>query len=310
MLTKIVLIGIVIVLFTVPLVRCALFNLHRICYYSVKDIYTYFKLCKWQDFNLYGIDLFVGMFGKGKTLTMTHRVAGLYNKYGDKLRIISNYNLKDIPYIPLINFNQLVELGCVDTSPIPPQYPDEDDVTYSWRVFKHDLNTYMGEESKLVGTVVCIDEISSILSNRNYANFPLELLGLLCQPRKKNVYIMCTAQRFFMVDKLFRSLTTNVYDCRKRWRFQRYSVFDAWSYENATDVSLVRPLFSGCWFVEDADYQSYDTSELIDKHKASDFISNEDTLVRKGLESAKIVNSTGFRMSRKAKKLFKNDRKK
>lgn len=296
-------------LLTIPLVRCFLLNLNRVGYYAVKDIYTYILDRKWEDFNLFGIDMFIGMFGRGKTLTMTHKVVSLYKRYGDKLRIISNYKLKDIPYTPLINFNQLVDLNCIDSSPPAPQGLDEEYTDYLWRVLKYDLNRYMGEESKIIGTVVCIDEVSSILSNRNYANFPLELLGLLCQPRKKNVYIMCSAQRFFMVDKLFRSLTTNVYDCRKIWRFQRYSVFDAWDYENATNSSLIQPLASGCWFVRDIDYSSYDTSELIDKNKAADFISNEESLTRKGLDSAKVVNLSGSRMSKKGRKIFSGTRK-
>lgn len=309
MLTEIVVIGLFCVLMSVPLVRCAVFHVKEILFYSVNDIYAYFRSRKWDDFRLFGIDLFVGMFGKGKTLTMTHRVRELYEKYGDRLRIISNYKLNGIPYVPLVNFQQLVNLNVSEDPPDP--YEGEDDFDYHCRVLRHWFDTYTdSEESKIVGTVVCIDEISSVLSHRNYSNFPLELLGLLCQPRKKSVYIMCTSQRFFMVDKLFRSLTTNVYDCRKVWRFQRFSVFDGWSYENATDSSLLRPLSSGCWFVKDADYESYDTSELIDRNKAEDFMSNEDTLVRKGLESAKIVNSSAFRMSRKAKKLFRNDRKK
>ena len=51
------------------------------------------------------------MFGKGKTLAMTHRAESLYKRYGNSLRFISNYHLNNIPYIPLINFKQLVDLG-------------------------------------------------------------------------------------------------------------------------------------------------------------------------------------------------------
>lgn len=263
--------GIVLVMW-IPLLRCFVFNIHRVVGYTFKDIYTYIRHKRWNDFRLFGIDMFIGMFGKGKTLTMTHRVIQLHAKYGDKIRIVSNYQLKGIPYIPLYNFEQLVELGT--------------------------------DDSDYIGTVVCIDEISSILSNRNYASFPLELLGLLCQPRKKSVYIMCTAQRFFMVDKLFRALTTYVYDCRKLWRFQRYRVYDAWELENSTSVTLIKPLKSDCWFVRDVDFSCYDTSELIDKNKASDFISNEEAIVRKGMDSAKVVNTSGMKISKRTRKKY------
>ena len=98
---------------------------------------------------------------------MTHRARLIYKKYGDKVRFISNYKLNDIPYIPLINFNQLVDIG------------EE-------------------EDSKYEGTVVLIDEVENVLSHRNFANFPLPLLHTLTQQRKKRVYVLASAQRFFI----------------------------------------------------------------------------------------------------------------
>ena len=92
-------------------VRCVVFNLHYVGYYGLKDFIKYFKEKKWEDFNHYGIDMFVAMFGHGKTLSMTRKARRLYNKFGDSLVFYSNYELKGIPYIPLVNFNQLVELG-------------------------------------------------------------------------------------------------------------------------------------------------------------------------------------------------------
>ena len=172
-----------------PLLRLIVTHLHLIGVYSVIDLYTYIKYKKWKQFNKYGILMFIGMFGHGKTLSMTHQARLLYNQYGDKLRFISNYELFDIPYIPLINFNQLVDIG------------EEEDPPY-------------------IGTVVLIDEIENVLSHRNFSSFPLSLLHTLTQQRKKKVFIMCSAQRFFMVDKIFRSITTSVVDCNKYWRFQ------------------------------------------------------------------------------------------
>lgn len=293
--------------------RCFLCHPVSVLKYAAIDTYRAFRNRKNQTFDEYGIDMFIGMFGKGKTLTMTHRVRELYFKFGDKIRIVSNYELKGIPYTPLINFNQLLEFGGVsdtdveeavsgaeddpdDVYDLPELVPDQDDdeIFFNPDVFD-DSDDY-------IGTIVCIDEVSSILSNRKYADFPLELLGLLCQPRKKRVYIMCTAQRFFMVDKLFRSLTTNVYDCNKIWRLAGYRVFDAWEYEQATTSTLLSPIGAGCWFVEDDDYACYSTEELVTKNKASDFISNDEAAVRKGMDAAKVVNTSGVKLSRKAKR--------
>ena len=168
--------GIILILFLLllafsPLARLVVKSPHLIGYYSVYDIISFIKYRKWKEFNYYGIDMFIGMFGHGKTLSMTHKARILYDMYGDSIRFISNYELINIPYIPLINFNQLVELG------------EENDTRY-------------------IGTVVLIDEIENVLSHRNFSNFPLALLHTLTQQRKKKVYILCSAQRFFMVDKL------------------------------------------------------------------------------------------------------------
>lgn len=192
------------------------------------------------------------MFGHGKTLSMTHRARLIYDQFGDDVRFISNYDLKDIPYIPLINFNQLVDLG-----------EQEDDYK---------------------GTIVLIDEVENVLSHRNFANFPLELLHTLTQQRKKKVYIMASSQRFFMVDKLFRSITTNVINCNKFWRFQHCELYDAWEIENAMNFQLLKRKSNQWWFVKNQDFNSYDTSQMITKGSAEDFISNDIALVRKGLD--------------------------
>ena len=78
-------------------VRCVIFNLHYVGYYGIKDFIFYLKNKKWKDFNYYGIDMFVAMFGHGKTLSMTHKASRLHKQFGDSLIFYSNYELKGIP---------------------------------------------------------------------------------------------------------------------------------------------------------------------------------------------------------------------
>lgn len=251
---KFIVLGLIVVYMLSPLARVIINNLHLVGIYSVFDIAEYIKFRRWDDFNLYGIDMFIGMFGHGKTLSMTHRARLIYKKYGDRIRFISNYHLNDIPYIPLINFNQLVDLG------------EE-------------------EGDEYIGTVVLIDEVENVLSHRNYANFPLSLLHTLTQQRKKRVYILCSAQRFFMVDKIFRSITTNVINCNKFWRFQHCELYDAWDLEQSMNYTNIRRKQNLWWFIKNQDFNSYNTSEMVKKSTAEDFISNDKALVRKGLDS-------------------------
>lgn len=265
---KILLLALFVVLLISPLARLIVTHLHLIGIYSVVDIVDYVKNKRWNEFNLYGIDMYIGMFGHGKTLSMTHRARNLYAKYGDSIRFISNYELTDIPYIPLINFNQLVDIG------------EEENKQY-------------------IGTVVLIDEVENVLSHRNYANFPLSLLHMLTQQRKKHVFIMCSAQRFFMVDKLFRSITTNVINCNKFWRFQHCEVYDAWDLENAQNYSLIKRHANMWWFIKNQDFNSYNTEQMVSKQCAEEFISNDESLVRRGMDL--MVNDKAIPLSHQSK---------
>lgn len=299
--------------------RCIIFNVHRVVYYAVLDIYLYFKEKKWKDFKYYGIYMFIGMFGHGKTLSMTMTARKLYKKYGDSIRFVSNYELKGIPYIPLKNFNQIVDLGkeAIEADKkgkylaeeeiekiekglmaLPPFYLDEKgNVRKEYRRKVKTGTDELGNdiyERRILrpvykGTVVLIDEIEDLLSHRSYASFPLQMLNALTQQRKAKIFIMCSAQRFFMVDKIFRSITTWAIDCNKYWRLQHMSYYDAWDYENAMNTQLVRRYRNKWCFVSNKDFDSYDTSQMITEDMSKDFISNEEQLTRIGLDT--VVNS-------------------
>lgn len=251
---KIIFVALCISLLFSPFVRCAFKNIHLELYYFFVDLYEKFKNRDDVEFNLYGVQMFIGMFGRGKTLSMTHQALKIYKRYGDRVRFISNYELKTIPYIPLINFEQLVDLG-------------DDDSDY-------------------IGTVVLIDEISSVLNNRAFAKFPMDLLSLLMQQRKRRVFIMCSAQRQKMVDIIFRNITTYCIDCRKLWRFCNLRYYDAWEYENAPNIQMLKPIRNIWWFVRNRDFEAYDTSQMISKSMCADFISNDEAIVRAGLQTS------------------------
>lgn len=365
---KIILIIFIIAFVISPLIRCFFFNLHNVGIYSVYDFFMYLYKRKWRIFNEYGIKMFVGMFGHGKTLSMTHKARLLYKQFGDSLLFISNYKLYDIPYVPLKNFNQLLSLGekqddfytdddiknglvpsyyYNDNNKIKKEYcvkcpcliryfdkvpfgddieinyddylrclEDNSDTVYESCLFFDDLDSVPDDLKDLVdfryrvkkpnyqGYVVLIDEIESVLSHRNYASFPLQLLSILCQQRKRRVLILCSSQRYFMVDKIFRGITTHVIDCNKYWRFQSMRYYDAWDYENAMTPQLVRPLGVNWWFVKNKDFNTYSTDQMITEDSCKDFISNDEKLARLGLDN--VVNESAIqRPSRKLKRKIK-----
>lgn len=303
-----------IVVFVVsPLIRCFILNLPRSPFYMLADIISYVVHKKWKKFNEYGIHMYIGMFGHGKTLSMTHRARKLYKRFGNSVLFVSNYSLFDIPYVPLKNFNQLMELG--EEKPehysyreyiggsVPSWYYDENGdilpeyIDYEKRCYGEDDNEYimvkMIKRWHYQATVVLIDEIQSVLSHRNFANFPLELLNVLTQQRKKRVFIMCSAQRYFMVDKIFRGITTFVIDCNKLWRYQGSIYYDAWDYENAMNPQLVAPRKRRYFFVTNKDFRSYSTEQMISRTMSEDFLSNDEKLARLGLDN--VVNEAAIK---------------
>lgn len=248
---KVIIIGLVVVFAISPLFRVIVKNLHLVGIYSIVDIFTYIKYRKWDCFEEYGIHIFCGLFGHGKTLSMVHVANNLYKRYGNTIRFISNVDLKNIPYIELVNFQQLVDLGEI-----------EDDI--------------------FQGTVVLIDEIENVLNNRNFAKFPMALLHVINQQRKKKVVFYCTSPRFFQIDKMMRQIATTVYVCDKYWRFQHIQAFDAWDYENAMNTRDIKCIKNIWWFVKNQDYTAYNTTQMISKNSAENFISNEESLKRIG----------------------------
>ena len=148
-----------------PLFRLIVKHIHHIVYYYIVDLIYNIKNRKDKTSKFpNGISCYIGMFGTGKTLTMTHYAINLYNYFDGKVRILSNYHLNNIPYIPLTNFSQIAELANIDN-----------DDCY--------------------GTLVLIDEIEHVLSHRNFNKFPLAMMASLTQQRKLKIKICCTSQR-------------------------------------------------------------------------------------------------------------------
>lgn len=258
--SKILCIGFIIFYILSPFFRMFITHIFEIYFNFIKDIILYFKNKEYDKFTLFGIDLFCGMFGHGKTLSMTHRAQQIYKRFGKDTLFISNYHLENIPYIELTNFKQLIEIG------------EKEDVPYK--------------------NVVClIDEVETVLNNRNFQAFPLELLTPLCQMRKRHFYIMASSPRFFQVDKLFRTLTTNVYLCDKLWRFQHLKCYDAWDLENAQNNNLLKRKENIWWFVRNKDYMAYNTEQMISKDMVKNFISNDEAIQKKGLDNMSNIDA-------------------
>lgn len=256
--TILVIIGVGFFLLFFPTARCALFHPVKTSRNGAVDLFRYFRQKHYNDCHTGELLAYVGLFGKGKTLSVVHRVVSDYKRYHDKpvwcprrqkfvtqkVKVLSNVSLK-IPYEQFVSLEQIIR--CAEEN---AKLDDQNDT--------------------LTVTLVLGDEFSVQMNSRNFkSNIDPLFLNTLLTCRHYHISLFYTAQRFGHVDALLRQVTSAVIDCNKLWRFQRQNVYDAWDMENATNSALVAPIARRCWFVTNADYEAYDTLACVGQLKKS-----------------------------------------
>lgn len=238
--------------------RVGLMHPIKTIYYATKDTCDYFKYKKWNNLQTGYIIGYMGLFGKGKTLSVVHYIVSLYYKYNDKrvydfsrkkwvtqkVNILSNVDLA-IPHTKLDSLNQIVEI-----SETQKAIDDENDT--------------------LTLTLVLGDEFSVQLNSRNFKdNIDPLFLNTLLTCRHHHITLVYDAQRFGHVDALLRQVTSYVVSCNKVWRFMIHAKYDAWEMENATSPTLIKPISRFGWFITDKDFAAYDTLACVTNLKKS-----------------------------------------
>lgn len=247
------LVAVLITLGVSRIARQIVFHPFQTGFNAVKDLYYYQLHRGWHNCPVGALDIYCGYFGSGKTLSLVHKVVGLYNRYNDKvvwcprrkkfvvqkINILSNVDLC-VPYTKLESLAQVVKASKTT------QAIDD-------------------EEETLTVTIVAMDELSVQMNSRSFKdNFNAYFLNTLLCCRHYHISFYGSAQRFQHVDKLLRDVTHTVIQCNKVWRFQLWASYDAWEMENATNAEMIKPLRRGLWFVLDRDYNAYDTLAVVD----------------------------------------------
>lgn len=260
-----------------PVFRCFLLHPVSSIYYGCRDLFYYIKRKEWNVAPYGKISCYIAdgatSFGCGKTLSSVEYIQSLYTKFNGKLvwsgerqkfvkqriHILSNVDFLQIPYEKLVSLSQFV------------QETNEDFIA-------KDI-----ENDELTVTYLFIDEASSQLNSRQFkSNFDPLFISRLLTSRHVRASVICTSQRFSMVDKLLREVTNIVVGCNKIWRFQVNNYYDAHEMENAVNPQLVKPLRRSCWFVRDSSFKKYDTfssvQELKKSFESGDMLSEEEIL--------------------------------
>lgn len=269
-------------------------------WYGVIDLYKYFRFHRWDECATGTISCYVGLFGKGKTLSAVHKVVSLYKRYNDKriydfnrkkwvtqkIHIISNVSLT-IPYEDFVSMAQIVAVA-------------------------DRMRAVDEKNDTLTCTIVLGDEFSVQLNSRSFkSNIDPLFLNTLLTCRHHHISLIYTSQRFNHVDALLRQVTSYVYTCNKIWRIMVHEQYDAFDLDNASDPTLIKPKRRFGWFIKDAAFNAYDTlacvGNLTKSCKEGDMLTEEQIL---DLQRNNPVNIDGIvNPSRKLKRASRKLRK-
>ncbi|MBO0468433.1 ATPase [Enterococcus plantarum] len=170
--------------------------------YKALDTKTNYDLRKSgvKTFSEYGLRLYSGCQGSGKTSSMIEQLERYRLEYGGQLFIATNFGYKNQD-LALETFEDLVDL---------PK---------------------LVRELGYIGLVIGWDEIQNDFDNTT-RNFPVTILRTITQQRKQAIKILATSQVFTRVAKPIREQTFEVVQCRTfvgRWVFQKW--YDPVEYE-------------------------------------------------------------------------------
>lgn len=186
------------------------------------------------DFKEFGMHLFVGSQGSGKTVSMVEWLQATKRAY-PKCKIITNFN-----------------------------YKYQDDEIKDW-------TSLLNINNENLGVIKCIDEIQTWFSSKESGQMPYELLGEICQQRKQRSCIVGTAQVFSRVSKEIREQTLYVY-CPKTFfgclTVVRRTTPEHWDNEKQTFKRYNKMYF----FVHTEEIRNaFDTFKKIERYKDQGF---------------------------------------
>lgn len=211
----------------------------------LKDIYDRRK--NGRTFNEYGLTMYCGRQGAGKTVAMVEYLERMRKVYPEAI-IVTNFN-----------------------------YIYEDYEMKSWEDF-----LYIRNDEK--GVIFAIDEIQNEFSNEKWKTFPEFLLREITQQRKQKIKIVATSQVFTRVVKQLREQCFEVVECKTllgRWTFIK--AFDAEDYNNAIDSPSSKENLTRLFrknFIQDEKLRNlYDTYAKIEKLKDAKYIERDKRVI-------------------------------
>lgn len=214
----------------------------KFIWFFIKDVI--YVMRNGHVFREYGVTMYCGQQGAGKTIAMTEYLERMRKKF-PKAIIVTNYG-----YI-----HQTHEFN-------------------DWKDFFEIRN---GAD----GVIFAIDEIQNEFNNRAWKNFPEELMSEITQQRKQKVKIVCTAQVYEDVAIQLRRQSFFIVNCAtfaERWTFTKcYKRHDYEKALNRVDgFDKLRTLWRKSFIQDGKIRELYDTEKKIERLERSTFMSKRD----------------------------------
>lgn len=197
-----------------------------------------------RKFGEYGLTLYVGDQGSGKSMAMTEYLERMRKLY-PKALIVTNYGY--------VHQNQEF----------------------------NDWNDFFDIRNGVDGVIFALDEIQNEFNSNSWKNFPEELLSEITQQRKQKVKIVATAQVYPDVAVQLRRQTLYVAECATfagRWTVVRcYRKKDYERAQNyAEGTAKVQKVYKKS-FIQDAKLRDlYDTEKKIERLSRTRFMSKKE----------------------------------
>ena len=222
--------------------------------YIIYDFLIRRKLKLYKQFFGWGIHLYTGRFGSGKTITMCQYAYNLCVKYPE-LSILTNLNLDNFP--------------------------------------GHTRILYLKNATDILNaprdTLVLIDEIGTIFNSRDFSSgqksVPKPLFQHLCQCRKRNMMILGTVQKYNLLDKQIRDISADVNVCvpflsHPYTRSVKVYTYDIDEYDMYMANRMYKPKCNRKqMFIQSNLFRNlYNTEQLIDNMLKSKYLTDEEIL--------------------------------
>ena len=229
--------------------------------YVIYDFLIRRKLRLYKEFFGWGIHLYTGRFGSGKTITMCQYAYNLCLKY-PQLSILTNLKLDNFP--------------------------------------EHTLIIHLNHATDILNAprdcLVLIDEIGTIFNSRDFSSgqkaVPKPLFQHLCQCRKRNMMILGTVQKYNLLDKQIRDISADVNVCvpflsHPYTRSVKVYTYDVDEYDMYMSNRMYNPRCSSKkMYIQSNLYRNlYNTEQLIDNMLKDDYISDKEILENRSIDT-------------------------